>query len=154
MSHQLPEVKEIKPINFLFHRVETTVSNLANHVPVAKALFKEAVNLDLHPTGPVHWHYIGFTDPSRSFTLEICLPVGSIPSDYDGEFHFKRTGNFKSVSLLHEGAWSDLYKSYDLVFQFINEHQHQPVGVSRELYINADFADPQANVTEIQMGIK
>jgi hypothetical protein len=29
----------------------------------------------------------------------------------------------------------------------------QPLAVTRELYINVDFTNPAANVTEIQMGI-
>src|SRR5277367_5734612 len=151
----LPRIKEIRPINFLFHRVEVKITDLVNQVPVAKELFKEAVRLDLHPTGPIHWHYIGFTGvASKSFLLEIGLPVANIANDYDGQFHFKRTENFKSVSLLHEGGWDEIPKSYELIMKYIQQHDFQPIGITRELYINADFGDPQANVTEIQMGIK
>ena len=88
-----PTLKEIKPINFLYFRAETRVDQLLNFIPVAKDLYKEAVNLDLHVCGPVHWHYFGFTgDASKSFTLEVALPVSNVVSDYDGNFHFKRTG--------------------------------------------------------------
>ncbi len=41
------QIKEVKPINFLFFRAETKVSELANLLPVAKGLFKEAVQYDL-----------------------------------------------------------------------------------------------------------
>jgi effector-binding domain-containing protein len=146
--------KEVLPINFLYHRVEVKVSELIHQVPVAKELFKEAVRLDLHPSGPIHWHYTGFTgDESLAFTLDICLPVASVPNDYDGRFHFKRTDNFKSVSILHEGPWNDIPVSYGELIRFMQEHQLQPAGVTRELYINADFINPASNVTEIQMGI-
>jgi effector-binding domain-containing protein len=154
-SQPTPVVKEIRPINFLFHRVEVKVKDLADQIPVAKELFKEAAKLDLHPTGPIHWHYIGFTGvASKPFLLEICLPVANVPNDYDGRFHFKRTENFKSVSLLHEGGWNEIPKSYDILMNCVQQHDYQPIGITREVYINADFADPQANVTEIQMGIK
>jgi effector-binding domain-containing protein len=146
--------KEVLPINFLYHRAEVKVNELIHQVPVAKDLFKEAVRLDLHPTGPIHWHYTGFTgDESQSFLLEICLPVASVPSNYDGRFHFKRTGNFRSVSILHEGPWTDIPASYGALMQYMEKHGLQPAGVTRELYINADFVNPAANVTEIQMGI-
>ncbi|HLZ16940.1 MAG TPA: hypothetical protein VKQ08_07865, partial [Cyclobacteriaceae bacterium] len=104
--HHTPDVKEIRPINFLYQRVEVKVHDLPKQVPVARELFKEAVKLDLHPTGPIQWHYIGFTGvATKPFLLEICLPVAQVPSGYDGQFHFKRTENFKSVSLVHEGGW-------------------------------------------------
>ncbi len=131
------------------------MSDLVNQIPIAKELFKESVRLDLHPTGPIHWHYIGYTGvTSKPFLLEVCLPVATVPSDYDGPFHFKRTENFKTLSLLHEGGWDEIPKSYELLMKSIEQNNYQPVGITRELYINADFSDPNANVTEIQMGIK
>ncbi len=150
-----PTVKEVKPINFLFHRAEVKMSDLINQVDMTKELIKETVRLDLHPTGPIHWHYIGFTgDDSKSFTLEVCLPVASIPKDYDGKFHFKRTENFKCLSLIHEGGWNEMPKSYGRLMQFAEQNKLTPMGINRELYINVDFADLEANFTEIQMGIK
>ena len=147
-------LKEVKPINFLFHRAEVKVSDLINQIPMAKELIKECVRLNLHPTGPIHWHYIGFTgDESKPFTLEVCLPVASIPAAYDGNFHFKRTENFKSVSIVHDGPWNEIPLSYGLLMKYIQEHELQPSGVNRELYINADFDFHMANVTEIQMGV-
>lgn len=149
-----PTVKEVRPVSFLFHRADVTISDLINQVPVAKELIKEAVRLDLHPAGPIHWHYFGFDgNETKSFTLEVCLPVTSIPAEYDGKFHFKRTEKFKAVSILHEGAWHDIPKSYSVLMQYAQEHGLQLSGANRELYINADFVDPEANVTEIQMGV-
>lgn len=149
-----PRIKEVKPINFLFHRAEVKISDLTNQIPVAKELFKESVRLDLHPSGPIHWHYFGFMgDESKPFTLEVCLPVASIPADYDGKFHFKRTENFKCVSLLHEGGWPEIPKSYGILMEFMQQNKLQPSGITRELYINADFVNPEANMTEIQMGV-
>ena len=149
------EIKEIKPINFLFHRAEVKVSDLANQIPIAKKLFKEAVRLDLHPTGPIHWHYFGFSgDESKSFVLEVSLPVSSIPADYDGEFHFKRTENFRAATLVHEGSWYEMPNSYGTLISFMQENQLKASGVNRELYINGDFMYPDANITEIQIGIE
>ena len=149
-----PMITEIKPINFLFHRAETKISELANFIPMAKELFKESVRLGLHVSGPVHWHYVGFSgNESQPFTLEVALPVIEIPKDYDGRFHFKRTDNFKCVILRHEGGWMEIPKSYDRLLQFIGENALQPIGVNRELYVNVDFNNPEANSTEIQMGV-
>ena len=147
------EIKEIKPISFLCFRTEATVSELANYTMVAKELFREAVRNDLTITGPVHWHYFGFTDVQKPFTLEIALPVGEVLPEYDGDYHFKRTEPFKCLSMVHEGSWFEMDKSYGKLMQFIAEHKLQPVAVNREVYVNADFAHPDANITEIQIGI-
>lgn len=148
------EIKEVRPINFLFFRTETKVSDLGNFLPVGQELFKEAVANNLSVTGPIHWHYFGFTgDESQSFTLEIALPVSDVPQEYDGTFHFKRTGTFKCVSTVHEGNWLEIPGSYEKLMQYITTHHLVPNALNREIYVNADFRDPEANVTEIQMGI-
>jgi effector-binding domain-containing protein len=149
------QVKEVKPINFMYYRTETKVSELIHLLPVAQEIYREAVNHDLNITGPVHWHYFGFTgDESKSFTLEIALPVGRVISEYDGKFHFKRTEPFKCVSLVHEGAWNEIPSTYDKMMQFLAKHKLEPLAVNREIYVNADFNTPEANVTEIQIGIR
>lgn len=148
------QVKEIKPINFLFARIETTVMELANHLPVSQQIFKAAVEKGLTITGPMHWHYFGFTDLQKSFTLEISLPVSHVLSDYDGEFHFKRTEPFRCVSLVHEGPWLQIPESYGKLMEFINVNKLLPTGNNREVYTNVDFQYTEANVTEIQMGIQ
>lgn len=150
----LPIEKLVKPINFIFHRAETTVDQLANFLPVAKDLQREAVEKDLRITGPVHWHYFGFSgDVTKPFVLEVALPVEQIPAEYDGAFHFKRTEPFECVSLVHEGAWHDLPVSYGKLMNYMQQKGLTPIGVTRELYVNADLIFPDANVTEIQMGI-
>lgn len=149
------KIKEIKPISFLYFRTETKLSELTNFFHVAKELFKEAVKHNLSITGPIHWHYFGFNgEVEKPFTLEISLPVGEILQEYDGKFHFKRTEPFRCVSLTHEGEWQEMGKSYAQAMEFIMKNQLVPLSVNREIYINVDFAAPEANATEIQVGIR
>ena len=148
------QIKQVKPINFLFFRTETKVNELSNFLYVAKELFKEAILQDLTITGPVHWHYFDFSgDENKPFTLEIALPISNFPQEYDGKFHFKRSEPFKCVSAVHEGSWYELPKTYEKLVQFIGMHKLISNAVNRELYVNADFNNPEANVTEIQMGV-
>lgn len=147
-------IKEVKPIRFLFFRTETKISELNKFFWVGQALIKEAVTNNIAVTGPIHWHYHGFMgDEQKSFTLEICLPVGDVLPDYDGEFHFKVTESFKCVSIIHEGNWLDIPNSYGKLMTFMEANKLSPVASNRELYVNADFKNPEANVTEIQIGI-
>jgi effector-binding domain-containing protein len=148
------QIKAVKPINFLFFRTETSVQELSKFLLVGQELFKEAVKHDLTITGPVHWHYIGFAgDAAKPFTLEIALPVGEVPEAYDGRFHFKRTEPFRCVSEVHEGSWLDIPQSYGKLMQFIDTNHLKPLVSNREIYVNVDFRHPEANVTEIQIGI-
>lgn len=150
-----PILKQIKPINFLYFRAETRVDQLLNFIPVAKDLLKEAVNYNLHVTGPIHWHYFGFNgDVSKSFTLEVSLPVSDVVAGYDGNFHFKRTEPFRCVTLTHEGGWDSIPGSYGQIMEFMKNEHLETSGVSREVYVNTDFKDPDANVTEIQIGVR
>lgn len=150
-----PALKKVKPINFLFYRTETTVNELNKLFWVASELFQEAVRNKLIITGPIHWHYVGFEgDETKQFTLEISLPVGDVVNEYDGKFHFKRTEDFTCVSLTHEGNWLEIPASYQQIMEFVASHKLVPSGLNRELYINVDFRHPEANVTEIQLGVR
>lgn len=150
-----PMIKQVQPINFLFFRTETTLNELGNFFHVANELYAEASAQQLRVTGPVHWHYFGFMgDATKSFTLEIALPVAEVIQEYDGQFHFKRTENFNCVSLIHEGDWLQMTSSYEKLMQYVQAHQLTPIGVNREIYVNVDFVNPQANVTEIQLGTR
>jgi len=153
-NEQIPTLRNVKPINFLFYRTETTVAELNKLFWVASELFKEAVINNLTITGPIHWHYIGFMgDVSKPFLLEISLPVAEVLTDYDGRFHFKRTEEFKCISLRHEGNWLEIPTSYEKLMGYVQKESLQPIGVNREIYVNADFNFPEANSTEIQLGI-
>lgn len=150
-----PQLREVKPINFLYFRTETYVQDLGDFIPKAKELFAEAVRCDLHITGPVHWHYFGFSgDDTKPFTLEVALPVDEVIAGYDGPFHFKRTEPFRCVTITHEGGWLQLPESYGKLMTFIAGRQLKPLAINRELYINADFEHPEANITEIQIGVQ
>lgn len=148
-----PIARRIKPISFLFFRTETTVNELGRFFDVAPKLYAEAVKNNLHITGPVHWHYADFTDTQKSFTLEIALPVAEVTPGYDGAFHVKRTDDFACLSLIHEGKWHEMPRSYEALIGYAAQNGFRPSGNNREIYVNVDFANPDANVTEIQLGI-
>lgn len=155
ITNHKPVQKQVQPISFLFFRTETTLQQLGNFFHVANELYAEALKHNLRVNGPIHWHYFGFDgDASKSFTLEISLPVNEVIVGYDGPFHFKRTENFKCVSMIHEGDWLQMGDTYAKLMEFAAEQKLSPATVNREIYVNVDFANPQANVTEVQLGIQ
>jgi hypothetical protein len=44
--------------------------------------------------------------------------------------------------------------TYNKMMQFISKQRMEPSLMNREIYVNSDFHVPEANVTEIQIGIK
>jgi effector-binding domain-containing protein len=150
-----PQVKEIKPVSFLYYRTKTTINELINLIPISQEIMREATAQNIPITGAVHWHYFEFDgDMNKPFTVEVAVPVGKVISDYDGKYHFKRTNPFKCVQLTHEGAWQKIPNSYGSIMRFITENKLSPTSSVREIYVNSDFENPEANVTEIQFGIQ
>jgi hypothetical protein len=147
--------KEIQPINFLYFRTRTKVSELGRFVGiVARELYRDAIFSNLEVTGPVYWNYIGFEgDETKPFLLEISLPVAEIPLDYEGKFQLRRSEKFHCISIIHTGSWYDIPRSYERIMQFAQKNQCKVTGYNREIYVNIDFITPGSNVTEIQLGI-
>ncbi|MFN7704290.1 MAG: hypothetical protein ACK5OS_06685 [Chryseotalea sp.] len=148
------KIKTVHPINFLHHQAETTIQQLSSFFPVSAKLMKEAARYGLTLAGPMHWHYKNFMgDETQPFILEMSLPVVALPEKYEGEFMLKRTEPFRCVSAVHEGKWTDIPNRYASIMQFMEANSLQPSIENRELYIQVDFENQDANVTEIQMGI-
>ncbi|HEY4654125.1 MAG TPA: GyrI-like domain-containing protein [Cyclobacteriaceae bacterium] len=150
------QVKEVKPINFLFFRTKTRVGELGRFVGIiARELYRDAALNDLEVTGPLYWNYFGFEgNESNPFILEIAIPVAEIPAVYHGKFQLKREESFACVSMVHEGSWFDLQQNYLTIREFLSVRGIEPCAKNREIYLNIDFMNPAANITEIQVGIK
>lgn len=149
------QIKEVKPINFLYFRTKTKVGDLGRYVGIiARSLYRDAALNDIEVTGPVYWNYFGFQgDSAQEFTLEIALPVAEIPVAYAGKFRFRRADNFHCVSFIHMGSWYDMPRSYARLLEYMGERHIHPGIETRELYLNIDFTNPEANITEIQISI-
>lgn len=149
------QVKEVKPINFLYFRTKTRIGELGRFVGViARELYRDAVRYDLEVTGPVYWNYHGYTGRDTvPFDLDIGIPLAEIPGSYHGMFQLKREESFPCVSMIHEGSWVDLQNSYGRITEFMTLKGLETSGKFREVYINIDFMNPAGNVTEIQVGV-
>ncbi|MFO7259160.1 MAG: GyrI-like domain-containing protein [Bacteroidota bacterium] len=150
------QIKEAKPLNFLYFRTKTRIGELGRFVGViARELYRDAVRYDCEITGPVYWNYHGFTGRDADpFILDIGLPLAEMPGSYHGMFQLKREDAFPCVSLIHEGSWVDLQNSYARILEFMAAQGLEGCGKFREVYINIDFMNPAGNITELQVGIK
>jgi hypothetical protein len=150
------QIKEVKPLTFFYHSVRTTLSGLSAQTGVvAASLYREAAALGLEVTGPLCWQYVGFDPaPGAQFTLHIALPVAQARADYAGEFAFQRTGPFRCLSAVHEGDWMKLPETYRKLFGNLAAENLRPTGLNREVFLTVNFTEPEANVTEVQIGIQ
>src|SRR5690606_26223702 len=150
------QVKEVKPINFLYFSTKTRIGELGRFVGIiARELYRDAAYNDLEVTGTVYWNYFGYDgNESVPFVLNIAIPIAEIPGNYRGKFQMKREESFPCVSLVHEGSWFDLQQSYIRMMEFLAIRGLEPCRKNREIYLNIDFMNPAGNVTEIQVGVR
>jgi effector-binding domain-containing protein len=141
-------------MNVLYCTFQTSLLTIHDKIgTVARDLYAEAARQHLLVTGPVYWFYYGADGgPETIFRLEIAIPVSGIP-EANETFLFKELGSFKCLSVLHEGAWSDLKNTYGQLFEKVGRDGLAMNDICREAYINVDFSRDECNLTEVQIGL-
>jgi len=140
----------------LCFETKTKLSEIGEFVRVvAHKMYQTAVQNDLEITGPIYWVYEGMDgNPETVFTLTIALPVSFKDKNLtDSDYKLKSLLPFRCVSEQHMGDWSKLGETYGSVIPTILSGGLTMSGENREIYLNMDFQNPEANITEIQIGI-
>ena len=158
-------VRTHPPMTVLFHSYQTTLGELGKYAgTVVKELYQYVVDLDLLVCGPQYWFYYGVDGrpPAAGgrppifgdtrFTLEIAIPVqGKIPTALLP--YFKQIPPFKCLSNRYQGPWQGLSGEYGEMIRHITDKGLNMNGVYCESYLHVDFAVPENNITEIQIGL-
>jgi effector-binding domain-containing protein len=150
------QVKTIRAMEVLCFETETTLEKMQQYIRImARRLYSEASKLDLEITGPIYWLYDGADGkPDTIFKLTIALPVTTSDRKITGsEFRIQTLDTFFCLAEQHLGNWMDLGKTYCNLMMAVNEKNLQVSGLVREIYLNMDFHNPEANITEVQMGL-
>jgi effector-binding domain-containing protein len=150
------ELKKIYPMQVLSFETQTTLNELPEYVRVvAHKMYRVAVEQELEITGPVYWIYKGMDgNPETRFLLTIALPVSFKQGDLNGpEFNLKRLEGFNCASVDHLGPWDKLGETYGAIIPEVLSRGLTLSGQNREIYLNIDFDNPEANITEVQIGI-
>jgi effector-binding domain-containing protein len=142
-------------MNVLYSSFSVTLKTLHDKIGiVARDLQKEAAQQDLLVTGPVYWFYFGLDgNPDTVFTLQVAIPVSGKPVTKENML-YAELPEFKCLATTHSGSWSRFTETYGKLIQRISADGLQPVGMSREVYLNIDFEHADNNITEIQIGIR
>jgi len=150
------ETKKIEPMQVLCFETETTMQDMLQYVRVvAHRIYKDAVKHELEITGPVYWIYKGADgQPTTKFSLTIAVPVSKTKTEITGsEFKLKQLDSFDCISHTHFGDWSKLGETYGPIIGDVQWRNLTMSGENREIYLNMDFENLEANITEVQIGI-
>ena len=135
---------------------ETTLQTLLQYVRVvARRLYQDAIKHDLEITGPVYWIYNGADgQPDTTFSLTIAVPVTADSTQpVQSAFEIKKLDTFKCLMEQHLGDWARLSNTYCALIGEIHSKDFRMNGLTREIYLNMDFENPEANITEVQIGL-
>lgn len=150
------ELKKVHPMQVLCFETKTKLSEIGEYVRiVAHKMYQAAVQNDLEITGPVYWVYEGMDgNPETIFSLTIALPISFKEKELiNSEFRLKSLRAFQCGTAQHVGDWGKLGETYGSLIPKILSSGLTMSGENREIYLNMDFQNPEANITEIQIGI-
>ena len=150
------ELKKVHPMQALCFETQTKLSEIGEYVRVvAYKMYQSAVRNDLEITGPIYWIYEGMDgNPETIFSLTIALPITFKETELKNtDFKLKTLQSFKCAATQHPGDWEKLAESYGTLIPKILSNNLKMSGENREIYLNMDFQNPEANITEIQIGI-
>ena len=135
---------------------ETTMETMLQYVRVvARELYQEAIAHDLEIAGPVYWIYRGADgQPDTKFNLTVAIPVtNSSTQSIGSRFKIAKLDTFKCLTEQHLGDWGKLGNTYGALMGEIQSKNLQMNGLTREIYLNMDFENPEGNITEVQIGL-
>lgn len=148
------ELKKVNPQKVFYHAEVTTMNDIK---AVAEReidnLCKEAEDLGLKESGPLHFVYYGCCDkPDTKFTLEIALVVDQ-EKPYNGKYRFKELEKLTCVTTTHHGDINKIGETYEMFMTEIYKSGKHVTDQSREVYHKWISPESPDNITEIQVGI-
>ncbi|WP_205508497.1 GyrI-like domain-containing protein [Longitalea arenae] len=144
-------IKTFPPLRVLSSIHKTTIAELHRFGPVMAELYAVAGRKSFI-NGPLHWIYYGMDgNPDTEFTLEIAIPIRKVIQST--KFEVRELGFFKAITFPHEGPWELLPGSHAQIMERLGEHNIPISNECREVFRNINFAEPEKNMTEIQIGV-
>ena len=105
------------------------------------------------PVGAPFTVYYQAPDGDTAGDIATCVPVAS-DADFDDKLEVFTWAEGPVASIIHEGSYEDMGRSYATVSAWIQERGHQVVGPAREIYLNSQAEVEESELrTEIQFPI-
>lgn len=121
----------------------------------ADAIVEEAKAAKAVLSGPMEFIYFGASnDKEAPFSMEIAMPVSEDVKGAKGKYFTKQLGEFKCMSYIHKGSFSDIKNVYEQLFMELKKKNYTHTPQVREVYLEWHSMDSPDNQVEIQIGIE
>jgi effector-binding domain-containing protein len=108
----------------------------------------------LELAGPPFLVMLGPIEEDAGGDIELCFPLPA-PFQGEGEVYGREVEGGTMASTVHRGPYDEVGPAYHTLTGWIQEHGHEILGPSREVYLsNPDQTPPSEYLTEIQFPIR
>ncbi len=130
-----------------------TLSDKVGDLPMQ--LYADFESRNTPPAGPMVFVYRGMDgDPDAEFDLQVCLPLDSASTSYNGRFETTTLEPFEHVQRSYVGPMETMgKKGYEPLFVDMAKAGLQANGQAREIYVNWVSPESAENHTDIQVGV-
>jgi len=141
-----PENKEVPEIFIASIKYKGRYDDINEHMTRLFDVFQSVI------TGPSFCLYHDEHNADENMNIECCVPISrKIPA---AGFKFTTLPAVRMVSIMHEGDYSTLWKSYQKIIDFLNKKDFPILPPIREIYLRGKGmilpGDPEKYLTEIQ----
>ncbi len=137
-------------------RTKTTHDRIFSDIPAGfgKVMSYLGTN-NIDPSGIPFTLYYQAPDGDTKGDIAMSVPVAEIPELAEsGDVNFAALPAETTVSVTHQGSYSNMGESYASVVTWIQQHGHTIVGPAREIYLNSpDQVEEENLLTEIHFPI-
>lgn len=100
-------------------------------------------------------HYLDSWDKENDVSVEICEAVTEKKQDSD-KVTFKVFPEVEAACVFHKGSYDTMYKSYEIIMNYLEENGYEICGSIRESYIDGIWNQDSETewLTEIQIPVK
>lgn len=156
MSTQVT-MKPLAPLTAAAYRTATTHIEVFNDIPAGFGEVMGALGDAVDPTGAPFTVFHQAPDGDSEGDIAMCVPVSATTNPEDlveTTVDLIVFDQGTAASLIHEGSYDDMGRSYARVAVWIQERGHSVVGPTREIYLNSPADVEEADLrTELQFPI-
>lgn len=141
-----PVIKEVPDVFMASVKYKGRYEDIGIHMNRLFEVFQSVI------AGPGFCLYHDEHHADENMTIECCLPIRhKIPA---AGFNFSTLPGRRMVSIIHEGDYSTLWKSYQKMVDYLNKRDFPIIPPTREIYLRGSGTvlpgDPETYLTEIQ----
>lgn len=133
----LVTMKPLTAVTAATYRTTTTHIEVFNDIPAGFDLVVAALGDQIVPVGAPFTIFHQPPDGDTEGEIAMCVPVSADTNAADLSVDLIALESGTAASIVHEGSYDDMGRSYAQVSAWIQERGHSIVGPTREIYLNS-----------------